>query len=62
LLKVGAKDLPTAAPTAKTTPQASALIGSKTAAEAVQRALVPLTKTCEESATHRLHARHPALA
>jgi ankyrin repeat protein/mono/diheme cytochrome c family protein len=49
LLKAGAKDLPTAARTAKTTQQASAIIGSKTAVEAVQRALLPLTKTGEES-------------
>src|SRR6185503_2800270 len=49
LVKAGAKDVATAARTAKTTPQASTIIGAKTAAEAVQRALLPLTKTCEES-------------
>ncbi len=46
LLKAGAKDPATAAPTAKARP---AIAGSATAAEAVQRALSPLTKTCEES-------------
>jgi ankyrin repeat protein len=48
LLKAGAKDLSTAAPVAKVRQQASAMT-SGTAAEAVQRALSPLTKTCEES-------------
>src|SRR6185503_15860323 len=47
LLKAGAKDLPTAAPMTKTRQQASASLGAKTATEAVQRALLPLTKTCE---------------
>jgi ankyrin repeat protein len=48
LLKAGAKDLSTAGPVAKVRQQASAMT-SGTAAEAVQRALSPLTKTCEES-------------
>src|SRR6185295_2250444 len=47
LLKAGAKDLPSTAPTAKT-PQ-PAYAGAKTADEAVQRALPLLTKTAENS-------------
>jgi ankyrin repeat protein len=49
LLQAGAKDQTPAAPTAKTTPQAAALSGAKTTDEAIQRALPPLTRACEES-------------
>ncbi|MDP3136220.1 MAG: c-type cytochrome domain-containing protein, partial [Burkholderiaceae bacterium] len=49
LLKAGARDLPAAAPMARTTQQASSAAGATTAAEAVQRALPSLTKTSEES-------------
>ena len=57
LLKAGAKDAPAPAGSGKTTVQTSSATGAKTVAEAIQRALPPLTKTAEESvATYARHA------
>ena len=47
LLKAGAKDAPAPAPGGKAAAQTA---GAKTVAEAIQRALPPLTKTAEDSA------------
>ncbi|MBI2947447.1 MAG: ankyrin repeat domain-containing protein [Verrucomicrobia bacterium] len=57
LLKAGAKDTPAPVRSGKTTDQTSGASGAKTIAEAIQRALPPLTKTAEESvSTYLRHA------
>ena len=49
LLKAGAKDAPAPARSGKAREQTSGVAGTKSVAEAIQRALPPLTKTAEES-------------
>lgn len=57
LLKAGAKDAPAPARSGKVAEQTSGNSAGKTVAEAIQRALPPLTKTAEESvSTYLRHA------